>query len=91
MQSRAGKLLALASSGAYTTPKQCQIHVGALDWQSVPDVVVEFGKYPGLDVTVVPNAGHMLGRICVGEVLDNWLLKWQEDAMWDFATHDELI
>jgi hypothetical protein len=69
----AGKLLALAASGSYPTPKQCQIHVGALDWQSVPDVVVEFGKYLGLDVTVVPNAGHMLGKNYVGDVLDRWL------------------
>ena len=70
---QAGKLLALAASGAYPKLKHCQIHVGALDWQSVPAVVVEFAKYLGVEVTVVPNAGHMLGKTYVGEILDRWL------------------
>lgn len=70
---QAGKLLNLAKSGSYPAPKQCQIHVGALDWQSIPEVVVEFAKRVGMEVTVVAETGHMLGKTYVGEVLDRWL------------------
>ena len=36
--------------------------------------VTAFGKLLGLEVTVVPNAGHMLPKEYVGDVLDKWLL-----------------
>jgi hypothetical protein len=70
---QAERLLALASSGVYPVPRQCEIHVGGQDWQSNPHAVVEFADFLGLKVTVVPNAGHMLGKSYVGGVLDNWL------------------
>ena len=70
---RAERLLALASSGIYPVPTQCEIHVGEQDWQSNPNAVVEFANYLSLKVTVVPNAGHMLDKSYVGGVLDNWL------------------
>jgi hypothetical protein len=69
----AERLLALASSGSYPVPRQCEIHVGEQDWQSNPHTVVEFADFLGLKVTLVPNTGHMLGRSYVGGVLDNWL------------------
>jgi alpha-beta hydrolase superfamily lysophospholipase len=70
---RAEKLLALAKDGLLPIPKQCQIYVGAEDWQSNPTNVTSFGRLLGLDVTVVPNAGHMLPKGYVGDLLDNWL------------------
>lgn len=70
---RADKLLELAKAGSFPVPKQCQIHVGAEDWQSNPANVTAFGELLGIDVTVVPNAGHMLPKEYVGDLLDGWL------------------
>ena len=70
---RAEKLQQLAAAGTYPVPKQCQIHVGADDWQSNPTNVTAFGALLGLDVTIVPNAGHMLPKGYVGALLDKWL------------------
>ena len=69
---RAEKLRQLAEDGRFPIPKQCEIHVGSEDWQSNPDNVTAFGKLLGLDVTVVPNAGHMLPKEYVGALLDKW-------------------
>jgi hypothetical protein len=70
---RAEKLLELARAGQLPVPKQCQIHVGSEDWQSNPANVTAFGELLGIDVTVVPNAGHMLPKEYVGALLDRWL------------------
>lgn len=70
---RAEKLLNLAKDGLFPVPKQCQIHVGSEDWQSNPANVTAFGHLLGLEVTVVPNAGHMLPKEYVGNLLDTWL------------------
>jgi predicted alpha/beta hydrolase family esterase len=70
---RAGKLLELAKSRAYPSPKHCEIHVGEDDWQSNPNNVTTLASLFGLKVTVVPGAGHMLGKAYVGSVLDMWL------------------
>jgi alpha-beta hydrolase superfamily lysophospholipase len=70
---RAEKLRQLAEAGTYPVPKQCQIHVGADDWQSNPTNVTALGALLGLDVTVVPDAGHMLPKQYVGALLDSWL------------------
>jgi len=70
---RAEKLRQLAEAGTLPVPKQCEIHVGAEDWQSNPANVTAIGALLGLDVTVVPNAGHMLPKDYVGELLDRWL------------------
>lgn len=70
---RAEKLLSLAKDGLFPVPKQCQIHVGSEDWQSNPANVTAFGQLLRLDVTVVPNGGHMLPKEYVGNLLDAWL------------------
>ena len=70
---RADKLLELARAGKFPVPKQCQVHVGSEDWQSNPANVTTFGSMLGIDVTVVPNAGHMLPKEYVGDLLDKWL------------------
>lgn len=70
---RAEKLFRLAKAGTFPLPKQCEIHVGAEDWQSNPANVMAFGELLGIDVTVVPNAGHMLPKEYVGGLLDKWL------------------
>lgn len=72
---RAEKLRQLAEAGTFPVPKQCQIHVGAEDWQSNPASVTAICELLGLDVTVVPNAGHMLPKDYVGALLDNWLYR----------------
>jgi hypothetical protein len=38
------RLKSLATAGAFPRPNQAQIHVGELDWQSVPSQVMAFGK-----------------------------------------------
>lgn len=70
---RADRLLDLAKAGSFPIPKQCQIHVGSEDWQSNPANVKAFGELLGIDVTVVPDAGHMLPKEYVGGLLDQWL------------------
>jgi hypothetical protein len=51
----------------------CEIHVGSLDWQSNPVNVEKFGVLTGLKLTVVPEAGHMLPKEYVNNLLDLWL------------------
>lgn len=70
---RAEHLARLADRGHYTPPARCEIHVGGLDWQSVPAYGLGFAAPIGILVTVVPGAGHMLGRELVGPPLDRWL------------------
>ncbi|MFM6990148.1 MAG: alpha/beta hydrolase [Rhodoferax sp.] len=70
---RADKLKDLAESNKYPAPLKCHIHVGSEDWQSNPGNVTAFAKKVGLQVTVVPNAGHQLGKQYVGSLLDQWL------------------
>ena len=71
---RAEKIRQLAEAKIFPAPKQCQIHVGADDWQSNPANVTALGSLLGLDVTVVPNAGHMLPKDYVGDLLDKWII-----------------
>jgi alpha-beta hydrolase superfamily lysophospholipase len=70
---RADKLKDLAESNQYPAPMNCHIHVGSEDWQSNPGNVTAFANKVGLQVTVVPNAGHNLGKQYVGSLLDQWL------------------
>ena len=70
---RAEKLFQLARDGRLPIPKQCEIHVGAEDWQSNPKNVKVLGAMLDIDVTVVPNAGHMLPKEYVADLLDKWL------------------
>jgi pimeloyl-ACP methyl ester carboxylesterase len=70
---RANVLMELAQSGKYPSPKYCEIHTGAEDWQSNPVNVTKFGELVGIPVHVVPDGGHMLPREYVSAVLDRWL------------------
>lgn len=72
---RPDRLLKLAQTGSYPTPMHCEIHVGAQDWQSNPDNVLKLAALLHLPVTVVPDAGHMLGKEYLGELLGGWLVK----------------
>ena len=69
---RAERLGEMASAGVFPVPKQCEIYVGADDWQSDPASVKAFGTMIGIAVTVVPNAGHSLPTEYVSGVLDQW-------------------
>ena len=71
----ADTLRELAGSGAFPTPRDAQIHVGELDWQSVPENVKRFGEQTNIPVRVVPGAGHMLDHQYVGDLLDRWLAQ----------------
>ncbi len=70
---QSGRLAQLAQDGTYPTPKRCEIHVGELDWQSIPANVVKLAGLLGMKVTVVPGEGHMLDKQYVSAVLDRWL------------------
>jgi len=70
---RSEQLLELAKTGSYPAPLNCEIHVGSEDWQSNPTNVEMFGALTGLKVTVVPEAGHMLPKKYVNNLLDQWL------------------
>jgi len=70
---RSERLLELAKTGSYPAPLNCEIHVGAEDWQSNPTNVELFGSLTGVNVTVVPEAGHMLPKEYVNNLLDQWL------------------
>jgi hypothetical protein len=68
------RLKEIARSGQFPAMARAQIHVGELDWQSVPAHVQAFGDLVGIPVMVVPGAGHMLGKDYVGALLDRWLV-----------------
>ena len=70
---RPERLKTLAKGGQFNAPASCEIHVGEEDWQSIPANVQAFGRLTGIPVTVVPNAGHDLGKAYVGPLLDRWL------------------
>lgn len=60
-------------SGHFPAPSRCHIHVGSEDWQSNPRKALAFGQSVGINVTVVEGAGHQLGKVYVGPILDAWL------------------
>ena len=68
----AERLHEMAKSGTYPTPKNCNMHVGSEDWQSNPTNVTALCSLLGIDVTVIPDAGHMLPKEYVGALLDGW-------------------
>ena len=70
---RSTRLMELAQSGSYPTPRHCEMHVGSEDWQACAANVSRFGELVGIPVHVVPNGGHNLPHSYVGAVLDNWL------------------
>jgi hypothetical protein len=75
---RPEQLKILAEAGKFNAPRNCEIHVGEEDWQSVPDNVQAFGRLTGIPVTVVPKGGHNLGQPYVGSLLDRWLADRRE-------------
>lgn len=70
---RSDLLRELAQAKRFPVPSDCDIHVGADDWQSVPSNVLAFGQLTGIPVTVAPGRGHTLGSDYVGPLLDQWL------------------
>lgn len=70
---RADKIQQLAEAGSFPIPIHCEIHVGSEDWQSNTVNVTAFGSMLDIPVTVVPNAGHMLPKEYVGNLLARWL------------------
>ena len=70
---RAGKLMELASSGLFPSPLNCQIHVGAEDWQSNPDSVKKLADLLKIKLSIVNDAGHKLPIRYVSFLLDDWL------------------
>jgi hypothetical protein len=72
---RPTRLRELAEAGAFNAPKNCVIYVGEHDWQSIPKNVQHFGLLTGIQVNVVPDRGHDLGKDCVGPILENWLKR----------------
>ncbi len=70
----ADRLRILASQGKYPIPRQCEIHVGSEDWQSIPDNVTAFAELVTAQVTVVDEAGHSLPKEYVATILDGWLI-----------------
>ncbi|MCD8503490.1 MAG: hypothetical protein LRY61_06920 [Burkholderiaceae bacterium] len=67
------RLMEFATAKKFPSPRNAQIHVGELDWQSLPDNVEQFGLLTNIPVKVVPGAGHMLPKQYVASVLDDWL------------------
>lgn len=67
------RLKSFAEQGTYPHLANAQIHVGELDWQSVPANVQAFGEAVGIPVTVVPQNGHMLDKAYVSALLDTWM------------------
>ena len=70
---RSGKLQDLVDSGAFASPRACEIHVGQNDWQSIPANVIALMSPLGIEVVVVPGNGHNLDREYVSALLDAWL------------------
>ena len=75
MPPRPRKLFELVESGTYPAPLQCEIHVGSEDWQAIPDHVCQLAASLNVKATVVPGAGHMLGKAYVGPLLDYWFSR----------------
>ena len=72
---RPTRLKDLAEAGHFKVPRQCEMHVGEEDWQSIPANVQALGRLTGISATVVPGAGHNLGVNYVSSLLDLWLIN----------------
>lgn len=70
---RQNRLTSAVHEGNFQAPFSCEIHVGEDDWQSCPEAVTQFGNALSIFVTIVPGAGHMLGKEYVGRLLDQWI------------------
>ena len=72
---RAGRLQELARQGLLFLPGRLEVHVGEVDWQSVPAQVTALFGPLGVTPVIVTGAGHMLGKNYVGKLLDRWLIE----------------
>ena len=72
---RSTRLMELAESGSYPTPKYCEMSVGSEDLQACEANVSQFGRLVGIPVHVVPDGGQNLPHSYVGALLDNWLVN----------------
>jgi hypothetical protein len=70
---RPTRLKDLAEAGDLTVPRECEMHVGEEDWQSIPVNVQALGRLTDIPVNVVPGGGHDLGKDYVGPLVDRWL------------------
>jgi hypothetical protein len=71
---RPTRLMDLAEAGHLTVPRQCEMHVGEDDWQSIPANVQALGRIAGIPVFLVVGGGHDLGKDYVGDLLSRWLV-----------------
>ena len=71
---RADKLFVLAREGRFVVPDRLEIYVGQDDWQSNPASVSKLFRHTGATVTIVPDAGHMLPKVFVGQLLDKLIV-----------------
>ena len=71
---RPTRLMDLAEAGHLTVPRQCEMHVGEDDWQSIPANVQALGRIAGIPVFLVVGGGHDLGKDYVGDLLSRWLI-----------------
>ena len=67
---RSELLSQMMKQGTFPVPKQCEMHVGANDWQSNPRSVLAIAELTGMKATVVPDAGHSLPKAYIAEQLD---------------------
>jgi hypothetical protein len=72
---RPTRLKDLAEAGDLTVPRECEMHVGEEDWQSIPANVQALGRLTRIPVNVVAGGGHDLGKDYVGPLLDRWLVS----------------
>jgi hypothetical protein len=70
---RATHLYEVAQRGDFPKLTNCEIHVGAEDWQSSPSNVTRFAELVDIEVHVVQDGGHMLPKDYVGKLLNRWL------------------
>jgi hypothetical protein len=66
----------LAEAGEFDVSQNCEIHIGEHDWQSIPKNVQHLGLSTGIQVNVVPNRSHELGKDQVGSILKRWVKRW---------------
>lgn len=71
---RADKLFVLAREGRFVVPDRLEIYVGQDDWQSNPASVSKLFRHTGATVTIVHDAGHMLPKVFVGQLLDKLIV-----------------
>lgn len=70
---RADQIFKLAGTGKYSSPINCQMHVGSEDWQSNPMNVQKLAALINAKAFVVNGSGHSLPKSYVGQLLDEWL------------------